>query len=285
MRALHCQTSVLPQAAGSALGQLGGTRVLAAVYGPQTPQGARDTETNLASVVVEYRQGLGEQHVAALFSETVAGNAEWQTRSLDRDEHRWSLSRGRATMSELERVSAAALARSLECVIIRTQYPGLQIRVHVWLLEEGGSSLALATTVAWVACLDADIALYDALLGISVSVSPSMTETQSTPICKPLPSEKDEQTAIYGYLWLAILPNLGLVADMRWRDVTALRPETGELADSLSFFAEALHCAQQAAAALYPALRMELCAQLCQDGQSRVRSWFRDQESHSVSSS
>lgn len=277
IRALHCKLGVLPQPEGSAFGQLGRTKVLAAVYGPRTPHGSRDAEANVASVVVEYREGLGEPSVAAALPASEAGSSESQNVFSDAGDQRWWFSRGRAALSESERAWSAALSRTLECVIVRSQYPRLQIRVHVWVLEEDGSSLALATTVAWAACLDAGIALYDVLLGIAVAVGPLQPGAGSTSTCIPFPTARDEHLATHGHLWIALLPNLGLAADMRWYGARALGPATAAKAHgdtSRVYFPEALLCAQQTAASIIPELRTQLIAQMRDTRKPTVEAWL-----------
>ncbi|BAM81559.1 similar to ribosomal RNA processing exonuclease RRP41 [Cyanidioschyzon merolae strain 10D] len=277
MKSFRCQLGVLSRPEGSAVCQLGKTKVVAAVFGPRPPQGSTDTDTELATVVVEYRQGLSSRplSIQTLESDTISTGLQFA--GGESDEQRWAPSRGRATLSETERRFAAALTRSLECVIARTEYPRLQFWVYIWVLEEGGSELALATTAAWAACLDAGVALVDALVGVSVAVNatPGYAGTEQT--CIAFPTSEEEASAHEGRLWVALLPNLGLTADLQWRGATSQRRRDDSTVDDIrapESFSKAFCCAQQAAVAMYPILREQLVAQLGEKKPSATSAWF-----------
>lgn len=133
IREIHIVQNVLNNADGSCRFSMGKTVVIASVFGPyQAP-------TRLEAV--------------------------------DRAVIEVSISHASATASPIENRMQSTLRRTLEAVVLLTQYPRCIIRVAVLIVEQDGSVLSACMNAACMALLDGSVPLRGILTSVSVGVS------------------------------------------------------------------------------------------------------------------
>eukprot|EP00088_Acartia_fossae_P029305 TRINITY_DN30164_c0_g1_i1.p1 TRINITY_DN30164_c0_g1~~TRINITY_DN30164_c0_g1_i1.p1 ORF type:complete len:267 (-),score=26.89 TRINITY_DN30164_c0_g1_i1:104-904(-) len=155
-RKVYLKTGVISHAKGSAYVEQGHTKVMVGVYGPREIQ-KRSDFTMKGLITCEFK--------FAPFS------------CPNRRSHQ-------ADAEELE--LGLLLKECLESTIRMNLYPKSCIDVFVTVLEDGGGALASAITATGLALADAQIAMYDNLVGASASVhkdkllvDPSLEEESS----------------------------------------------------------------------------------------------------------
>ncbi|XP_043937255.1 exosome complex component MTR3 [Protopterus annectens] len=145
VRPIFARAGLLSQAKGSAYIESGGTKVLCAVYGPRDAERRdRDAEgTGLLSgrLVCEVR--------VAPFASRVRKRAAWVPTGADRE-------------------LSLFLWESLRSAVRLDRYPRAQIDVHVLVLQDDGSALAVAVSCASLALADAGIELFDIVVGCAL---------------------------------------------------------------------------------------------------------------------
>lgn len=137
---MSSKLGILPQADGSALFQLGNTRVLATVNGPREPR-QRNASHDRVHITVQF-------HVATFSSVGGERRRLRQDRRLDE----WS--------RYLEDVFTTA--------IVGTLFPRSQIEIHVEVLNADGSVLPTAINAVTLALINAGVPLYDYVVATSV---------------------------------------------------------------------------------------------------------------------
>ena len=139
MRPIRIEVGVLSNADGSALVEYGGTRVIAAVYGPKEAMPKYMSLPDRAIIRCRY-------HMAP-FSTT-----ERKTPALTRRE------------VELSKV----LREALEPVVLTELYPRAMIDVFVEVIQSDGGTRTAAITAASLALADAGVPLKDLVAGVAV---------------------------------------------------------------------------------------------------------------------
>jgi exosome complex component MTR3 len=139
-RKVFLKTEVVSQAKGSAYLEQGGTKLMAAVYGPREVAHRRDFSMR--------GQLTAELKFAPFACKTRRGQ------QADQEEE------------ELGLVVAEALASTV-CL---HRYPKACIEVFITVLEDDGAVLAAALTAAGLALADAGIHMFDLVVGVSVAV-------------------------------------------------------------------------------------------------------------------
>jgi len=140
LRALFLKTGLVSHAKGSAYIEIGDTKVEVAVYGPR--EISRRSEFTMKGKI------SCELKFAPFASSTRRGHQK------DSEEIELGL----------------LLKECLECTVRMNLYPKSCIDVFVTILEDGGGVLAAAITAAGLALADAQISMYDNLIGSSVTV-------------------------------------------------------------------------------------------------------------------
>eukprot|EP00931_Biecheleriopsis_adriatica_P122256 TRINITY_DN97260_c0_g1_i1.p1 TRINITY_DN97260_c0_g1~~TRINITY_DN97260_c0_g1_i1.p1 ORF type:complete len:232 (-),score=53.30 TRINITY_DN97260_c0_g1_i1:32-727(-) len=133
MRPPHVELRPLLRADGSARFKFGNTVVLAAVYGPKEPKSRAREVFDRATLEVIVRPRVG-----------IPGPAERQLES--------------------------HLVRQLDHVVIHTEYPRMQISVVLQVASSDGSVAAAAGNAAYLALLDAGVAMRATALSVCVGV-------------------------------------------------------------------------------------------------------------------
>lgn len=139
LRPIRMEVGVLSNADGSALVEYGGTRVIAAVYGPR--------EAFPRHVVLPDRAVIRCRYHMAPFS-----TMERKTPAPTRRE------------IELSKV----IREALEAVVISELYPRTAIDVYMEVLQSDGGTRTAAITAASLALADAGIAMRDLVAGVAV---------------------------------------------------------------------------------------------------------------------
>jgi len=140
VRALFLKTGLVSHAKGSAYIEVGDTKVEVAVYGPREII-RRSDFTMKGKISCELK--------FAPFASTTR----------------------RGHQKDSEEIELGLLLKEcLECTVRMNLYPKSCIDVFVTILEDGGGVLAAAITAAGLALADAQISMYDNLIGSSVTV-------------------------------------------------------------------------------------------------------------------
>ncbi|CAE7667799.1 EXOSC5, partial [Symbiodinium sp. CCMP2456] len=163
LRPPHVELRPLLRADGSARFKFGNSSVLAAVFGPREPRSrAREVfDRATLDVVVRPRTGIpgpAPSPISGTFGHLQA-----------------------------ERQLEAYLARQLDHVIVHTDYPRTQISVVVQIACSDGATAAAAGNAAFLALLDAGVAMRATALSVSVAV-----RSGTTPILLLDPTEVEE---------------------------------------------------------------------------------------------
>ncbi|EIE24670.1 ribosomal protein S5 domain 2-like protein [Coccomyxa subellipsoidea C-169] len=140
LRALRCQLGPLPQADGSALFEMGNTKVIATAYGPKVADNRSQALHNRAIVKCDYAE--------AAFS---TGN------------RRQRRGRGDRKTTEL----ASTIRSALEHTILLDLFPRAQIGVSVQVLQADGGVLGACINAAMLALANAGIPLRDMIAATS----------------------------------------------------------------------------------------------------------------------
>lgn len=139
MRSLRMSVGVLPNAQGSALVELGGTKVIAAVYGPREALPRFMTLPDRAILRVRY-------HMAPFSTKERKSPAP--------------------TRREIE--LSKVIREALEAAVISELYPRTTIDVFVEVLQADGGTRTAGVTAAALALADAGIPMRDLVAGIAV---------------------------------------------------------------------------------------------------------------------
>lgn len=213
MRPLILRPGVIAQAKGSCYLELGGTKLTCAVYGPRSTGRAVRTFVELGSVQC---------------SVDLLPFSSEKRRGYQRDVEEQELSR--------------LLQETLEPAVRRDAFPNATVDVYINVLEDDGGVLAAATTAASVSLILADIQLYDTIVACAAGAIGSCAIID--------PSLVEQSSAAAPQMTLALLPNLGDVAQIHLR---------GAMEDVL--LREAISLAMDGCAAVYAQLQSILLPQ------------------------
>lgn len=211
LRRLCLETSVLSTASGSALVELGHTKVLCRVEGPVTDspfsssnqninmeEGVLDCSVKYAPLVGIKPQSSVGNTVTTLDSQQVsAGRLNAATMKLE---------------SDLSNNVQAALLPSIPL----EQFPKCSLSISITILQDDGSTLSACIVAASLALADANVELYDLVSSCTVAI------LGSTLIADPT---EDEMAVADASVVIAILPS--------WKDVT-LWYQSGKLSGDVS---------------------------------------------------
>jgi len=201
LRRLLLQSNVIESAAGSALVEIGHTKVICQVIGPITsaskdmpPNLLLNMEEGVLHCQVRYAPHIGYP-TAALVNNSVS----------TMDQSNQLLSSGKVTSWTITRETdlASRLSDSLAAAVPVKQYPKCAILVQVTVLQDDGSILPACITAASIALAGAAIEIYDLVTASTVAV------VQDRPLADPTLEEIEVADAV---VTLALMPN--------WKEVT-----------------------------------------------------------------
>jgi len=170
-------TKVVSQAAGSAYAELGGTKVMAAVYGPRqserkfgfTDSGRLTCEVSYTSWARKASDSTRQKQVGGRGHGTEAGPGCCASG--------WAPAAGRACelrpptrrpQIASEREASALVQQALEASVQLHKFPKAVVDVYCIVMESAGADAAVAITAASMALADAGIELYDLVPACSV---------------------------------------------------------------------------------------------------------------------
>lgn len=173
---MNSSLGVLPHTDGSAVFELGNTKVLATIHGPREAKSSRSLHDR-ASIRVNFH--------AATFS-SVSGERRRQVKQ-DRRLGEWT----------------SALEETFKDVIMVTTFPRSEIDIFVEVLNADGSVLAAAFNAVMLALVNAGIPMIDYLIAVNVG------SIQGQPV---LDLNRMEEASNNPSLTLAFLPRSSTVA-------------------------------------------------------------------------
>ena len=208
LRRLCLETSILSTASGSALVELGHTKVLCRVEGPIT---ATDSFSNtnmdegVLKCVVNYAPIVGVNPQSSV------GNSVTTL-----DSQQVSMGRLNSVTMKLESDLSSNLHAALLPSVPLNQFPKCLLTISVTILQDDGSALSACIVAASLALADANVELYDMVTSCTVAV------LGSTILADPT---EDELAAADATVVLAIMPS--------WKDVT-LWSQSGKLSGDIA---------------------------------------------------
>lgn len=204
LRHLCLETSILSTASGSALVELGHTKVTCRVEGPIT---ATDSFSNANMDEGVLQCSVKYIPVVGMNPQSSVGNA---VTTLDSQQH---TSMGRITSDTL--AQEADLSSNLHAALLPSiplaQFPKCLLTIDVTILQDDGGALSACIVAASLALADANVELYDLVSSCTVAGLGSQILADPT---------EDELAAANASVILAILPS--------WKDVT-LWQQSGKL--------------------------------------------------------
>ena len=201
LRRLVLHSNVVESAAGSALVELGHTKVICQVIGPITsaskgmpPNLPLNMEEGVLHCEVRYAPHIGYP-TASLVNNTVS----------TMDQSNQLLSSGKVTSWTITRETdlASRLGDCLAAAVPLKQYPKCAILVQVTVLQDDGSVLPACITAASIALADAAVEIYDLVTASTVAV------VKDRMLADPTLEETEAANAV---VTLALMPN--------WKEVT-----------------------------------------------------------------
>eukprot|EP00562_Extubocellulus_spinifer_P007769 CAMPEP_0178507044 /NCGR_PEP_ID=MMETSP0696-20121128/20011_1 /TAXON_ID=265572 /ORGANISM="Extubocellulus spinifer, Strain CCMP396" /LENGTH=329 /DNA_ID=CAMNT_0020136509 /DNA_START=249 /DNA_END=1238 /DNA_ORIENTATION=+ len=214
LRRLHLSTSILSKSDGSAVVELGHTKVLCSVHGPRSA-----AASSLTGGRVSFNAGGTincEVRLAPSFGLNPQTAVSAAVSSLDGRAGVGQLRSRATTQQEIE--LSSGLADAIAPTIRLDRLPKSVVDVFVLVLQSDGSVLPSAITAASLALADAGIELFDLVSSCSVAVIDSDEKGSSSDKSNKCeltlladPTEK-ELIKPRGEVTLAVLPN--------WREVT-----------------------------------------------------------------
>lgn len=184
LRSLFVKCGLVSEATGSAYCEVGATKVICAVHGPKDIEQKEDF------------QMVGKIRCEFKFSPFSCKKRKEHIPSSEENE-----------LSEI-------LTQTLQSVICLKKFPKSQIELHVNVLDNGGSALALAFMAASLALANASIDTFDIITACTVRVvdkevfivDPDEDEEQLSNL------SKDVDTLDNGLVTVAVLPSLNQVS-------------------------------------------------------------------------
>jgi len=161
------KTATVSQAAGSAYAEVGGTKVLCAVYGPRQLAATEAEFSTNGKLRCEYKE--------ASFA-----------RPANRRRNRIDIQDRHGRQAQVTKEATMLITQALEQCILLSKYPKSAIDIHVFVLESDGGALSTAVTCASLALADAGIELLDMVAactvvrkGDKIMIDPSHEEEDS----------------------------------------------------------------------------------------------------------
>ena len=203
LRRLCLETSILSNASGSALVELGHTKVLCRVEGPSTTE-SNSSNTNMdegvLQCIVKYAPLMG------IKPESSVGNT-----ATTLDSQHVTMGRLNSITMKVEADLSSNLHAALLPSVPLEQFSKCLLNVQITILQDDGSALSACIVAASLALADANVELYDIVTSCTVAVLGSQIVADPT---------EDELAAADASVILAVLPN--------WKDVT-LWHQSGKL--------------------------------------------------------
>jgi exosome complex component MTR3 len=164
------KTGIVSQANGSAFIEIGGTKVVASVYGPRPLYRVGGAD---GAQQINFGQSGGSQGATTSsggnfdkeFSDEAIITCDWKYSSFADSIEEYG--------DENEREMGMAVAQALELAVIRKAYPKSSIDINILILQDDGACLSSAITCAGLALVHAGIQLYDLVPACTISISPS----------------------------------------------------------------------------------------------------------------
>ena len=176
----------ITSATGSALVELGHTKVLAEVVGPTTDN---QSNNNLIKTPNNMDEGTLECHVTYVPNVGFPLTALVATTASSLSDHssqpqQPSIGRMTTKIGAHEQELSSQLLASLSAAVPLRAYPKHWIVVHVTVLQDDGSVLSACTTAASLALADASVEVYDMVTSSTVAVvfpqTPTNTKASTT---------------------------------------------------------------------------------------------------------
>ena len=243
LRRLHLSTSILSKSDGSAILELGHTKVLCSVHGPRSAG-----SSSLSGGRVGFNAGgtiSCEVRLAPSFGLNPQTAVRTAVSSLDGRAGVGQLRFRASTQQEIE--LSSGLADAIAPTIRLDRLPKSVIDVFVLVLQSDGSVLPSAITAASLALADAGIELFDLVSSCCVAIvdseetGASNDKSELTLFADPT---EGESLKARGEVTLALLPN--------WREVTFWE-QTGRIPPAAS--TEAVELARDGCATIYKFMR------------------------------
>jgi exosome complex component MTR3 len=222
LRRLLIESDVLSLAPGSALVELGHTKVLCQVHGPVT------TTSNLVPSSVQLSMDEGTLYcevkylahmgypTSTLLASSVSSVEPQQAQFTGSRVNSWTISR--------ETDLSCRLLTALAAAVPLKQYPKCALVVRATVLQDDGSALAACIAAASIALTNASVQVFDLVSCCSVAV-----QGDGTLLADPDLQEELEADAV---VTLAVLPNWKEVS--LWEQSGNLSPEQANRAIDLS---------------------------------------------------
>jgi exosome complex component MTR3 len=192
LRPLVLDTGVMNQATGSAMCEMGNTKVIAKVYGPVT------ASSELISSNVQLNMEEGVLHITVNYIEQVAYPTSLvltrMMTPLDSGGSNWTGGKVNQWISQRETYLASRLLHALAEAVPLRQYPKCAILLQLTVLRDDGSILPACVTAASLALTDAAVEMNDLVTATTVAC---VLDSQSPPTMQYWadPTLQEEQTA------------------------------------------------------------------------------------------
>jgi exosome complex component MTR3 len=214
LRRLFLESGVIPSAAGSALVELGHTKVIAQMIGPVT------ASSDQVPSFIELSMEEGTLHCEVKYSpNTVFPTSTLLAASVSTMDHHSTnqLSSGKINSWTIARETdlSSRLSSALAAAVPLKQYPKCALILKITVLQDDGNVLAACITAASLALADAAVEMYDLVTCGSVAVRQGTGELAL--LADPDLAETQDADAV---VTLAVLPN--------WKEVT-LWEQSGSL--------------------------------------------------------
>lgn len=216
LRVLRMETGIT-SASGSALVELGHTKVLCEVVGPTpvaSPNSTLSMEEGTLECEVQYLPNFGFP-VTALVGASASGLSESAQQPSQPTSGRIN-----TQIATLERELSSQLLSSLTAAVPLKAYPKNVIRLQVSILQDDGSALSACTVASSLALVNANVEVYDLVTSSTVAI----TTDNNTPVLLADPTH-DEVARASATVTLSLLAN--------WKEVT-LWNQSGRLSSSVA---------------------------------------------------
>jgi ribonuclease PH len=196
LRQLRLESSVLEAAQGSALVELGHTKVIGQVLGPVTASSSHlppSLQLNMEEGVMHFEVKYAP-HIAFPTATLLASTVS----SMDQSNQLLSTGKINSWTIARETDLASNLSDALSASVPLRQYPKCALLVKITVLQDDGSILPACITAATLALADASVEMYDVVAASTVAVCDGLLVADPT---------LREVSAADAVMTLAILPN------------------------------------------------------------------------------
>ncbi|CAB9506735.1 complex component RRP41 [Seminavis robusta] len=219
LRVLRLELGIT-SATGSALVELGHTKVLCQVIGPTTTSTTTvNMEEGTLECQVQYVPNVGYP-ITSLVGAAASGLAL----SSETQQHAQQPTSGRINtqIGGVEKELANQVLSSLAAAVPLKAYPKNVIQLQLTILQDDGSVMSACTIAASLALVNASIEVYDMVTSATVAVMNDEDTTQPKLLADPTYSELEQADAV---VTLSLLAN--------WKEVT-LWNQSGRLSSTLA---------------------------------------------------